>query len=340
MRNPTPKRSTEPGLVPIGQLDLLKEMVKDAPPVNPTRAQSKIIAASEAIYQDAPDPDELAFLARELVQCTLPHSDPGQVPFWARTNGNMTLSIVSGFDPIKTRLVGYPYGSIPRLILFWVTTEALRTRSSRLELGDSYNEFLRDIGFDPNTGGGKRGDAKRVKEQTRRLFASTISFIQSGELMPEREGERRLNMSVAAASELWWNPKHPDQVNLWDSWVELGEKFYAALTAAPVPVDLRALRALKRSPLALDLYAWATHKALSVARKGKPQFVPWRGLKEQFGADYNDIQNFRRKAVEALRKIQTVYPGLKLQDATGGLVVLPTSRPAVALKPKALPPVE
>ena len=337
-RSPRNRPEGTSGLVRVGELDLLKNMVKDAPPLNPTRAQARVAAAAEAIYLYPPGPQELAFLARELVQCTLPHSDPGQVPFWARTNGNMTLSIVSGFDPRKTRLVGYPYGSIPRLILFWVTTEALRTRSRRLELGDSYNKFLREIGFDPNTGGGKRGDAKRVKEQTRRLFASTISFIQSGELMSDREGERRLNMSVASASELWWDPKHPDQVNLWDSWVELGEKFYAALTAAPVPVDLRALRVLKHSPLALDLYAWATHKALSVARKGKPQFVSWRGLKGQFGADYNDIQNFRRKAMKALKKIHLVYPGLKLQDATGGIVVLPTSRTAVALKTKALLP--
>ena len=83
-------------------------MVKDAPPLNPTRAQARVAAAAEAIYLYPPDPQELAFLARELVQCTLPHSDPGQVSFWARTNGNMTLSIVSGFDPRKTRLVGYP----------------------------------------------------------------------------------------------------------------------------------------------------------------------------------------------------------------------------------------
>ena len=59
---------------------------------------------------------------------SLPHRDPGQVNFWARTNGNITLSIVSGVDPRRMKLVGYPYGSIPRLILFWMTTEALRTR--------------------------------------------------------------------------------------------------------------------------------------------------------------------------------------------------------------------
>ena len=326
------------GLIHVGQLDLLKDMVRNATSFNPTRAQSKMITAAEDIFQDPPDSEELAFLARELVQCTLPHSDPGQAPFWARTNGNLTLSIASGFDPVHTRLVGYPFGSIPRLILFWLTTEALRTRSRHLELGDSYNEFLRDIGFDPDTGGGKRGDAARVKEQARRLFSATISFIQSGELMPERSGERRLNMSVAAASELWWDPKRPDQVNLWDSWVELGEKFYTALTTAPVPVDLRALRALKRSPLALDLYAWVTHKSLSAARQGKPQFVPWQGLKAQFGADYKTTKNFRVKAVQALKKIETVYPGLKLADAIGGLIILPTSRPAIAIKAKTIPP--
>ena len=32
---------------------------------------------------------------------------------------------------------GYPYGTIPRLLLFWMTTEATRTKSRRLELGNS-----------------------------------------------------------------------------------------------------------------------------------------------------------------------------------------------------------
>lgn len=332
-----PKRppSDSTGFQRVGELALLKQMTAPRPIV--TEARVKLLTAGEGIYEEAPDRDELAFLARELVQCTLPHRDPGQVPYWARTNGHLTLSIVSGFDPRASRLVGYPYGSIPRLILFWLTTEALRKeakgdKSRRFELGGTYNKFLRDLGFSPSTGGGKRSDAARVKEQTRRLFASTISFIQTGELEPDRVGERRLNMSVATESELWWNPKEPDQVHLWGSWVELGEKFYAALITKAVPVDVRALRALKRSPLALDLYAWATHKAHSVALKGKPQYVPWRGLCAQFGADYSTVKNFRVHAVEALRKIQAVYPGLKLDEATGGVVVLPSSRPAVPPK--------
>jgi hypothetical protein len=292
----------------------------------------KLAAAAVEIHQEPPEPEELAYMARELVQCTLPHSDPGPVPFWTRTNGNLTLAIVSGVDPRGPRLVGYPYGSIPRLLIFWITTEALRTASRILHLGPSYAAFLRALGLDPHTGGGKRGDARRVREQTRRLFAASISFIQNVRT-PTAEGERRLNMPVAEASELWWDPKQPDQATLWESWVELGQKFFDTIIAAPVPVDIRALRALKRSPLALDLYAWATHKALVVARRGKPQFVPWRGLMAQFGAEYSDPKDFKKKVQDSLRKIQAVYPGLKLGEATGGLLVLPTSRPAIAVKP-------
>jgi hypothetical protein len=40
----------------------------------------------------------------------------------------------------------------------------------------------------------------------------------------------------------------------------LAEEFYRALINNPVPVDMRAL---KQSPLALDLYALATHTSSS-----------------------------------------------------------------------------
>lgn len=316
------------GLTRVGEFDLLKNLAAEARPVS--RDEAKLIHTAVDV-RSQPDDEDLAYMARELVQCTLPHSDPGQVPFWKRTNGNVTLSIVSDYDPKTGVLVGYPYGTIPRLLLFWLTTEALRTGSPKLELGKTYGSFLRDLGLDPNTGGGKRSDGQRVRLQSRRLFTSRISFIQE-QHEENYEAEARLHMNVARKSFLWWDPKKPDQMNLWGSWVELSDEFFQAITAAPVPLDLRALKALKRSPLALDLYAWATHKSNSVYRKGKPQFVPWAGLATQFGADYSDHLNFKKKAKDALRKIQAVYPSLKLQDATGGIIVLPSSRPAVAPK--------
>ena len=91
--------------------------------------------------------------------------------------------------------------------------------------------------------------------------------------------------------------KHPDQIDLFTSWVQLGEKFYEALTKYPIPLDMRTLRALKKSPLALDLYSWLSYRSFRTTQKpnSKPVFVSWALLQQQFGADYNDVKDFKRK---------------------------------------------
>jgi hypothetical protein len=120
--------------------------------------------------------------------------------------------------------------------------------------GPESEDFVRAVGLNPHTGEGKRSDSKRLKEQMRRLFRCHISFQASETDQQRGQGERWRDMAVAPDGELWWHP-HPDQTALWESWIELGEKFFNAVIASPVPLDMRALRALKRSPLALDLYA-------------------------------------------------------------------------------------
>jgi Plasmid encoded RepA protein len=248
------------GLTPIGNIPLLKQIAHDLTP-----AYQKLLD-DVLIIRQQPDAAEAAFMARQLVQYTLPHTNPGSVEAWQRRSGNLSLVIQPGWDAEKGRSVGYPYGTIPRLLLFWVTTEAVRTKQRRLELRRNLAQFIRDVGLNPNTGGGRRSDARRLKDQMTRLFSSRISVQQTIE-EPNRHGKRWLNMDVAPKGEFWWDPKRPDQATLWENWVELGEDFYNAITAAPVPFDLRALRALKRSPLALDLYAWVCYRAFSIVRK-------------------------------------------------------------------------
>ena len=282
---------SEPKTSSVGETSIVKSMIRVPKPLS--AATRRLLDTAVEVRQSTDD-YELAYMARELVQCTLPHSDPGDVPLWTRVNGNLTLVIArTAYDKKTQAPVGYPFGSIPRLLLFWMTTEAVRTGGRRLELGSTYSNFLRELGLNPNTGGGKRGDAKRVQEQTRRLFGASIGF-QEDIPTSQLQGERRINMPVSSKSELWWDPKSPEQLGIWGSWVELGEDFFKAITAAPVPADMRALRALKRSPLALDLYIWATHKAFTVSRKGKPQFVPWRALMKQFGTGYKDPRDFQK----------------------------------------------
>ena len=101
------------------------------------------------------------------------------------------------------------------------------------------------------------------------------------------------------------------------------------MVSAPVPADMRTLQALKQSPLAPDLYVWATYRAFAVSRKGAAQFVPWRGPMRQMGCDYEDVSNFRKKASKALRKVRAVYPALKIRYRSEGFDILLPCPPAV-----------
>ena len=311
-------------------------MVHSVLPRPLTRAESKLLDASAVISADRATASEAAYVARQLIQATLPHKNPGNLPLWTRTNGDTTLGIQPGFNLKTGKSYGYPYGTVPRLLIYWMTTESLRTKSPRLELGHSLAEFMAELGLNPDNGsaGAKRSDAKRLRDQMTRLFNAVMSF--QGDLEHEgEEGVARINMTVARKTVLWWSPRQPEQGSLWGSYVELGQDFYGAITAAPVPVDIRALKALKRSPLALDLYAWLTYEAYRAHKSRKSRFENWTQLHAHLGAEYARPSDFRRYAKVALRKIVTVYPGLKLGKKRGGIEVMPDS--LTALHPRQAP---
>jgi Plasmid encoded RepA protein len=70
--------------------------------------------------------------------------------------------------------------------------------------------------------------------------------------------------------------------------VVLGELFYKAITGAAVPVDMRVLRAIKRSVLALDLYAWVTWRGFKLRRSA---FIPWEGLASKWARSIKTLMN-------------------------------------------------
>ena len=272
-------------------------------------------AAAEIVAR--PEETEAAYLARELVQCTLPHRNPGKVNGWKRSNGNFHLVLQPALDPETMQPLGLPYGSIPRLILLWIVTEAVRTKNPHLKLGNTLNDFLREIGLDPKTGGGKRSDAARVKDQMIKLLRCRISFEYKDS---HRQSWRE--MPVAAEGDFWWDYHAPDQTTIFENNIVLGDKFFKAITAAPVPVDLRALIPLKQSPLAIDLYTWSTYRLHTMQRAGQKQIkIPLAELQEQFGSEYSRIDNFKAAFVDAMAKVQTVFPALEYRFEGGALVL-------------------
>ena len=95
---------------------------------------NQLVSASEA------DPDR-GFMARTMALCSLPRTNPGNRLQYVRRNGPYQLYMIAGGG---NKL---PYGSLPRLILAWVCTEAVRTQSRELVLGRSLSEFMRTSGY-------------------------------------------------------------------------------------------------------------------------------------------------------------------------------------------------
>jgi hypothetical protein len=265
------------------------------------------------------EPRDRTFTAKPLVLATLPHSDPGDAPAWKRVNGDYALIIRPGWDARTNKSIGYPYGVIPRLLLFWIVSEAVRTKSRRLELGPSLNQFLRAIGLNPATGRGKRGDATRLREQMYRLFQASISFQYTSP-----GAKSWLNINIAPQGCFWWDPQDLAQQTLWSSWVQLSEEFFNAITQQPFPIDTKAIAALKRSPLALDLYAWCAQRSYVATKQNRAsRCITWQMLAEQFGGDYAHRQHFRAAVKRALEQVKAVYPGLNVEYVRGGLRIHP-----------------
>ena len=286
------------------------------------RNRNRILADCLAIEeQSAQEAGAVGYMARVLVQATMPHRRVRDTNY-RRTNGDLTVEIVAGSQ-------GLPYGSYPRLLLAWLTTEAVRTSSPTLYLGDSLSQFMGKLGL--LSTGGRWGTIPRLREQVSRLFHSFVTAydrFEDGRAFGERGG----NIMVAEDWQFWWDPRSMSQGDLFQSWVKLTDKFYKQITDRPVPIDMRAIAVLKKSPLALDLYAWATYRMSYLGRRTE---IPWDSLQMQFGADYADDpkgrRNFKAKLLKALQKVATVYSDLRADEGERGLVLLP-SRPHVTHK--------
>jgi len=276
---------------------------------------NKLITEALAIEAEiAKEADSIGYMARVLTQATLPHKKVIGSEF-TRTNGLFSLTILT---PEK---IGLPYGSVPRLLLAWLTTEAVRTKKTELVLGHTLSEFMAQLGLVPT--GGRWGTITRLREQMQRLFSSSISCSY------EKSGFVSAGMGLNIAKDycLWWHPKKPEQASMWQSTVTLSRDFFDEVTSRPIPIDMRALNALKRSPLALDIYCWLTYR---MSYLKKQTSIPWVALETQFGAEYGRTRDFKRKFLSQLKAVSTVYPEAKIEEGDTCLILSP-SKPHIPL---------
>ena len=187
----TDEQQKRGGFVHVG--DLALDLTVSAR--RPARHFTQLDQVNQLVEAGEAEPD-IGFMARLLALCSLPRSNPGDRLQFTRVNGPYTLGMVAG---LGNKL---PYGNIPRLLLAWVCTEAARTQSRELVLGDSLSDFMRRLGI-YSTSGDKH---TRLRNQMTRLFRCQIELIYQDE-----HGERSVASRIADSTESWWNPKRPDQ---------------------------------------------------------------------------------------------------------------------------------
>ena len=263
--------------------------------------------------------DDLAtgFMARSLVQATMPHSKPKE-NYYIRQNGKYSLTMYGHPQ------YGIPYGTIPRLLMSWITTEAVKKKSPQIDLGYSLRSFMNDLGFNSSTGG-KNGSITSLKDQMKRLFTCSISCVT------DTDNHFAVNtFQPIYRANLWWDVRDIEQVSLFMSSITLNTDFYNEIIASPVVYRLSTLKLLKQSSMAIDLYIWITYRN-SYAKK--TAWIRWEQLQEQFGSSYpNNSQgcrNFKKKFITTLKKVAIAYPDAsKLRPETDHLIFIP-GRPDV-----------
>lgn len=266
-----------------------------------------------------------------LCQTYLPYRNPGDnADIWQHTQGNVTLAVQANkaFNP-ETKafeFVGVPYGAKARLILSYINTEAVKNNSKIIDVEGSMSAFIKRMGL--NTDG---RTIEEVKNQLRRLATSVISlgYTEDG------KNSRQVNLGIVKAFELWF-PKNDNQRVLWNSRIELTDDYFHSLVDHAIPLDERALKALSNNAMALDIYVWLTQR-LHRIQPGKPQFITWAGLKDQFGRGYDRMDKFKAVFRKTLAIVKLQYLRAKIEEETNKGFWLHCSPSPIELKIYSIP---
>lgn len=275
----------------------------------------KLIDAGAEIATNPPSGDDMAFTHAVLCQVGLPRAKVEGREFM-RQSGAAWVNVQAGYldeghGPV---LQPIPYGVMPRLGLAWVSTFAVRNKEREIPIGDSAAEFLRLMGME--------SDGRRYTTLRKQMHALAAARLQLG-----FKG-RTYNGQPVQQFDAWVANKDTQQRALWPGVMLLSEDYYGSLIESAVPLDNRALHALKGSALALDVYAWLAHRLHRI--EGRGVTLHWKSLREQFAQEYkgkDPDKDFKKEFLPVLRKVLAVYPQAKVKPVTGGVLLIGSPPP-------------
>lgn len=288
-----------------------------------------LLNAAATIGTEPPSGSDIAYLHAILCQVGLPRGPKAVAgrQVFERMCGGAALRVTAGalWDGQQLVQQPIPYGANPRLVLAFLNTQAVKTRSPIIPVGDSVAEFLRMLGKESS--GGKNGSLTSFKKQIQALAAChmTLGFNAAGRAYT-------YNGQPVKQFEAWIQPRDENQRPLWPGVVTFSDDYYKSLIEHAVPQDVRAMYALKGSALAMDVYAMLAERLHRIS--GRPITLHWKSLREQFGQEYTGIEadkDFKKEFLSSLKKVLVVYPTAKVVPVKGGLL-LHASPPPIAYK--------
>ena len=266
----------------------------------------KLLAVGELIHATEPTGDDLAFHHSLLCSLCLPRR---AIPVreFLRQAGEGWLHVQAGVLDLDDGpiLQPIPFGPVARLALIWICTIARRTNSREILIGHSAAEFLTMLGFD------KQG--RRYCTLRQQLHALAACRLQAG------FRGRTVNETVIKRIDAWL-PAARSQRATWPRSLVLDAEFFDELVQHSVPLDARALHALRGSALTLDIYICLSHRLHRLNHR--PLWLPWRTVKLQFGCDYEGKHghgDFCKSFKAALSKVLIVYPTARVCIKRGGI---------------------
>ena len=291
---------------------ILSQGVEAARAQAASKAERCAVEAAAALL--AEEESRLGITHAGFAMTSLPHKRIEE-GLWKREGHRTTLLVESGRNR-GGELVGVPYGSIARLILLYLQTEATRTNTPVVELGRSMKFWMGRMSL--STGG---RTYQLVTEQARRISACRLTFFtdrQNGVESRHNGAFVQDAISLAGVSD-------DNQPTLWQDRVRLDDGFWRSLREHPVPVREEAIRAIGTRSLAIDVYIWLAYRLHSLTRSTP---VSWTAIHGQFGAGFRHVRQIKPTLLEALTLALAVYPEARVGVEKEGLVLHP-SPPAV-----------
>ena len=282
-----------------------------------TPQQNKLLDVGAEIAATTQDEygEFMSFTHAVLCQVGLPRSKTDAREFM-RKSGDAWVNVQAGWldegkGPVQQPI---PYGAMPRLALAWVSSYAKRYSTREIPIGDSAADFLRLMGYDR-----QGGRYSTLRPQMHALAACRLQLGFKG---------RTFNGQPVEQFDAWVADGKAGQRSLWPGVMKLSEGYFNSLMDSAVPLDNRALHALKGSALALDVYAWLAHRLHRI--EGRPVILHWKSLREQFAQEYtgkDPDKDFKDAFLPQLRNVLAVYPQAKVKQVTGGLMLMGSPPP-------------